>query len=355
MTSTYFIAPLPLPISGASAPYRTTAELLAEEVEQRRRLEQHERLLASVSVDPEVCTHPEAMHDEASNSCASCGVYYRARIAPMAENALGFSGGHHHTFSSATASAAARKKRAAATAAAGLTASRRRATLTDDTPSSEIFSQLRGNFTPGVIPMIDAIPKFVSPAPASKTFGGNAEPKRATFVQDFATLAFLPDGEDSGIVPLIASGAYQMADRESCPTAAALVMSGISALQISEAVIKNVFRVVFENPSYFGKPQRRRVQLHHLSVFAALMASHAQVVHGAGFSAGVPCFALSGDGAEESVEDCFELARVRAREKPSQSRFVKRALPVAVAARIGVTSTCVTRLVQEAYDLAFQK
>lgn len=376
-TSIYYFSALPTPSSLRAAPYRMLQDQEREDCEERRRFEESESALATASVDMDKCLHPDSMHDEMTNACASCGLHYGVRVAPMTESALGFAGAHHHSYSSATASAAARRKRTALTATLAVSgnacvdvsgeqgrlamktlsggANRGAPDIANAQKRRPAFSTSGNAAENAAAPnavAIDSIELFqivVSQARPATYSSDSLESRRARVLSGLAIEAFMSVESaratcgtknrptlslSSETMSILASGAYTFDDREPCDEAMALVANGESPTNINNRVIGEVYRIVFENPAYFNSPQRRR--LHHLALFVAVISAHVREVHG---------------GSGPRAAACLELDRVRARAKPSQSRFTRRSLPFAIATRVGVNSTCATRLVQEAFSL----
>lgn len=323
--------------------YRTHEE---QDEYDKRIAEKAVSLADTVSVDFENCTHPESMFDESTNSCIACGTCNGVRAAALSENGINFSGIHFHTFSSAAASAAARKRRGNATAAlAGTTVcfGAKTPMKADESPLLVVACARDGGEMAPIQMINDEIQRYVVQSSALKVSGGwgctsvsqNAPIKRAALFAELATSIF--SAKENPVHAIITSGAFLYKGGEPCPVAAKLVTSGsITAEALAKNVLCNVYKIVAQNMVYFNTPQRRR--LHHLALFVAVVASHIEVVHAA-------------NNEMSSAGVCIELDRVLAKAKPSQSRFARRSMIMAVADRLGVSSTCATRLVQDAYDI----
>ena len=303
--------------------YRTHADNEKDIESERVRIAYEMECLSSSATAFDRCTHPESMHNECTNSCVACGVSSGTRVAQSTERLFG--GSYCHTLSSADASAAARKRRKM------ISAHMQKSTVCfpcdrEMPPAAKIDIKLPT--VSRVQPMTVSMPKRNAAYPADW---------RAKCVQ-IAVSEMFKHGTPEEIIP---SGAFVYSNAsyssfEPCPRAREMVALGEDPLEISRRVVEEVYNVVVENPDHFNTTQRRR--LHHLTSFVALIVAHLRVVH------------ADKDGTEN---ECLELDRVLAGSKPSQCRYVRRALVNAASDRMEVSPTCATRLVQEAHALAF--
>lgn len=362
MDSIYFFSTLPVPGAKHLKHYRCSEEHEREEERYIAMKKIELDAARNARVEYSSCSHPDSMIDESSNTCTSCGICIGAVVSKFTESSIGFSGSHYHTFSSAAASATARKKRAAIALSSTST---QMVLYINNSPEALSSSQqssdasIRGGgvktrndiiVNKKIIPFMDVEiqnkQQLVIIQPPLLADVDKHERRIMFLVANIENLfiSSLP-GEKFELDGILASGAYNYMNREACPVAMnKVIKSGCEkiamdiALEINKQVIEDVYNVVSKNIDYFNSAQRRR--LHHLSLFVVIVTAHINIVHG---------------GCIKSAESCLELDRVRARAKPSQSKFTRRSFVSAIGDFLGVNTTCSTRLVQEACGLVSVK
>jgi hypothetical protein len=307
------------------------------------------------------CMHPEDQLDTESGVCHSCGAYTERLVAPLTECGIGFGGGSRHAVSSASAAAKRRRQAAAAAEAKAivmviepesggdvmLSSAIQHATVASLSQTVPETTKANKDTIAAAVPICFETVEFHAVLPPTarvtcateKTMTGIS--RRIIFLSQAAKFAFHSPASPENEISLIPSGACRFQDRDACPAIERLALSvekgqtvNAKAVELSDAVIDYVGQFVQNHISYFNSSQRRR--LHHLSLFVAIVGAHAEIIHGSNM---------------EEAGACFEIDRVLAKARPSQSRFRKRSFAFVVAERLGISVTCSTRLVQEVLKL----
>lgn len=340
--------------------YRTfrTIEMLEQQ-------EREEAVLPTVPIllqSAETCAHPPEMVDDA-NTCCACGAYVGHHFVAANDKTMFSVCGATHTLSSAAASAAARKKRRE------ISQNTAQTTIYFELPSGVVVSAKKKDVDFKAKKPEKRVEVEPSESGSTQWESFSSAPH---FTCEVVKLRALPTGDelDSLFAGLAAVRAERGWDRSPAraqrraaiiatmvaefmkePARAKLPASLYGYLDAVPCNSKNLpsalddelvrqfcheaYGAVVSHDEYFNSPQRRR--LHHLSLFVAMAMAHVKVFH-----AGAP---------REEIEECLEIDRIRAKCKPSQWRFCKRAMVAALSDALQITYTCTTRLVQEAFDM----